>query len=172
MAAILRQAGLPDEQAVGEVLQASYPASLAGAYDADLLAHALPLMVRANPALLRTGTYYLAETADGQPVGCGGWTLARPHAPHEKSDTLDPALAHIRHFATHPGWVRQGIGRALFDRCAEEAKAAGAQSFECYSTLAAESFYQVLGFKTVEAITLALAPGVSFPSLRMVRALT
>lgn len=168
----VRQAGLEDEAAVGQVLGASYPALLASAYEAEILAIALPLMVRANPVLLRSGTYHLAETAGGLPVGCGGWTFARPHAPDEAGEPADPALAHIRHFATHPDWTRHGIGRALFERCAAEAKTAGAQRFECYATLAAEPFYRALGFKTVEAITVPLKHGVLLPSLRMARALS
>jgi ribosomal protein S18 acetylase RimI-like enzyme len=126
-----------DAGAVSELLSASYPALLAGGYDPDLLARALPLMTRANPALLRSGTYHLAVTEDGHVVGCGGWTVQRPGAPDEP---VDPALGHIRHFGTHPDWKRRGIARALMDRCVAEARATDVERFECYSTLVAERF--------------------------------
>lgn len=155
-----------DAAAVETVLTASYPVLLAPAYDADLLARALPLMTRANPALLAAGSYYLAEAADGTPVGCGGWTVARPGAP---DDPIVPDLAHIRHFATDPAWTGRGVGRALFDRCRADAEAAGARRFEAYSTLVAEAFYRRMGFETVERVEVAMAPEVRFPSVRMVR---
>lgn len=155
-----------DTTAVAAVLKGSYPVLLAPAYDPALLAKALPLMTRANPVLLASGTYYLAEAADGTPVGCGGWTFERPGAP---DDPIDPALAHIRHFATHPDWTGRGIGRALFERCLADAGAAGACRFEAWSTLVAEAFYRRMGFETIDRFEVAMGPEVRFPSVRMVR---
>lgn len=157
-----------DAAAVAAVLTASYPVLLAPSYDAALLAKALPLMTRANPALLASGTYYLAETADDTPIGCGGWTFARPGAP---DDPIVPDLAHIRHFATDPAWTGRGVGRALFERCRADAQAAGARRFEAYSTLAAEAFYRRMGFETVARFNVAMGPEVRFPSVGMVCAL-
>jgi len=48
---------------------------VAPGYPAELLARAVPLMARANPALLRCGTYYLAQGPEGDVLGCGGWTF-------------------------------------------------------------------------------------------------
>ena len=122
-------------------------------------------MVRANPALLRCGTYYLAQGPEEAAVGCGGWTFERPGAAGEPRDR---SLGHIRHFATHPNWLRHGVGRALFARCATEARAAGVRRFECYSSLVGEPFYGALGFVAVESITLDIGPGIAFPSVRMI----
>jgi GNAT superfamily N-acetyltransferase len=77
-------------------------------YDAFFLSAALPLMTRANPTLLQSGTYYLSETQDGTIIGCGGWTFERPGG-----GEVVPGLVHIRHFATHPDWIGRGIGTAL-----------------------------------------------------------
>jgi len=154
-----------DADAVGSVLRASYPSLMAPGYPADLLARAVPLMARAHPALLRCGTYYLAQGPEGAEVGCGGWTLERPGAAGEP---LDRSLGHLRHFATHPSWLRHGVGRALFARCAAEARAAGVRRFECYSSLVGEPFYGALGFVAVEPITLEIGPGIVFPSVRMI----
>ena len=166
---VVRVAGPDDAERVGAVLSASYPSLMAPGYAADVLARALPLMVRANPTLLRSGTYYLAEATDGAVAGCGGWTLERPGA---VSAPIDSKLGHIRHFATHPDWIRRGIGRSLFDRCVADARVIGVQCFECYSSLVAEPFYSVLGFATVEPMTLEMGPGITIPGVRMLYHLT
>ena len=75
---IVRVAGPDDAEAIGAVLWASYPKLMAPAYPADVLARALPFMVRPNPTLLRSRTYYLAAAPDGTVVGCGGWTSSAP----------------------------------------------------------------------------------------------
>lgn len=161
----VRVARPDDAEAVGAVLRASYPTLMASGYPADLLAHAIPFMTRPNAALLRSGTYYVAEVSGGFVAGCGGWTFERPGA---SDQPIDPRLAHIRHFATHPDWVRHGIGHALFRRCVADARAAGVQCFECCSSLVAEPFYAALGFVAVEPMAMDVG-GIAFPGIRMIR---
>jgi GNAT superfamily N-acetyltransferase len=161
------RAALPeDAEAVGTLLQASYTSLMAPRYESLLLARALPFLTKANPVLLSCGTWYVVEApgADGMLVGCGGWTRQRPGAPNEP---VDPALGHIRHFATHPSWTRRGVGRALFNRCVADARAAGVCAFECYSSMVAEAFYKELGFRTVEPIAITMGENLAFPSIRM-----
>ncbi len=160
----IRVATPADKDAVAAVLTASYPALMSPAYDEAVLAAALPLMTRPNPALLDCGTYYLAVTERDGVVGCGGWTRERP----ENSEVIGE-LAHIRHFGTHPAHIRRGIGRALFDRCAEVAAAAGMRRFECNAGLNAVSFYAALGFRTVRLVEIPMGPDVRLPSLVMER---
>lgn len=57
----VRAAKPGDAEAVRTLLRASYPKLMASSYDEEVLAPALELMTRANPSLLRSGTYYLAE---------------------------------------------------------------------------------------------------------------
>ncbi|MGI9475440.1 MAG: GNAT family N-acetyltransferase, partial [Hyphomicrobiaceae bacterium] len=132
----------------------------------DVLAVAVPLMTRANPALLGSGTFYVAETADHQIVGCGGWTMQRPGT----GEIVD-GLAHIRHFATHPDRTGNGIGRALYDTCAREAKHAAVSRFECFASLNAQEFYMALGFEPIGRINISIGPGVDFQALHMQRGL-
>src|SRR5215217_7069480 len=134
----VRVATPDDAEPIGTLLRASYPSLMPSGYSAAVLARALPLIVRASPALLRSGTYYLAEGPGRALAGCGGWTFERPGA---AGAPIDPTLGHIRHFATHPDWIRRGVGRALFDRCVADARVAGVQRFECYASLVAEPFY-------------------------------
>jgi predicted N-acetyltransferase YhbS len=160
---VVRVAHPDDAGRVGEVLRDSYPALMAGAYDPALLSRALPLMTRPHPRLLASGSYYLCE-AHGEVVGCGGWSFDRPD-----SDDREPGIAHIRHFATRSLWAGQGIGRVLYRRCEDDARAAGAAEFQCWSSLNGEGFYAALGFARVAAIDVPMAPGLVLPSIHMSR---
>ena len=122
------------------------------------------MMTRAMPELLSAGTYYLAETSAAQIVGCGGWTRERPGGGELKHE-----LAHIRHFGTHPKWVRCGIGRAIFDKCEEEARSVGVRYFECYSSLNAKSFYAALGFQEIRQMDMRMGQFLRVPSILMER---
>jgi GNAT superfamily N-acetyltransferase len=154
---------IPDDaDAISALLEASYTAAFAGHYENHVLAAALPLMTRANPRLLASGTYHVAETGDGVPIGCGGWTIDRPGTAE-----VVPGLAHVRHFGTHPDWARCGVGRALFGRCADEAKARGIGRLECYSSLVAENFYRALGFTVVERKDIELRAGITLAGVVM-----
>lgn len=153
-----------DADAVASVLRPSYSALWASAYPAELLTRALPLTTRANPVLLDSGRYYLVETEAGEPAGCGGWSPDPP----DRSES-DPRRAHIRHFATHPDFVRRGVGRMLYERCETDARAAGFAVFECYSSLNGEGFYAGLGFRRLGPIATPMPGGILFPAVRMQR---
>jgi N-acetylglutamate synthase-like GNAT family acetyltransferase len=163
----IRVAQPKDATRIDALLQACYPPLMAGSYKAGLLARVLPLMTRSNPALLCSGSYYLAEMVSGEVTGCGGWSFGQPG-----SGDLVQGLAHIRHFATHPDWTRRGIGRALFERSARDAKAAGISRLQAYSSLNAEAFYRAVGFKTLRPVEVELLPGLMLPAVLMECALS
>ncbi|MGE0767066.1 MAG: GNAT family N-acetyltransferase [Hyphomicrobiaceae bacterium] len=160
----VRPATLADEPAVTRVLSQSYPTLLAAHYDPRLLERALPMMTRANPRLLRSGTYYVACDANGNVLGCGGWTPERPG-----TGALEPSLGHLRHFAVDPAATRRGIGRELLSHAIHEADARGFPRLECFATLSAEAFYRSAGFATIRNVDVDMG-GVAFPSLLMRRA--
>ena len=160
----VRVARADDLKPVDELLKASYPALMASAYDPEVLAPALELMTRANPALLASGTYYVAESTSGLIVGCGGWTRERPG-----TTIVEPALGHIRHFGTHAEWARRGVGRAIYQLSEAAARAAGVKSFEAYSSLNGESFYRALGFQRVREMDMELSPQVRLRAVLMRR---
>lgn len=161
----IRAAHAQDAVAVENVLNSSYPRLMSGTYAADLLARALPKMTRPHPKLLGSGTYLLAEI-EKRAVGCGGWSLAAPG-----SAQTQPGVAHIRHFATATEWIGRGIGRAIYDRCETQARAAGVQLFECYSSLNGEAFYAALGFQRIGITEVPMGPDLSLPSVHMSRVL-
>ena len=153
-----------DAEAVSDLLEASYPVLMRDSYEPTALAGTLPDMTRANPVLLSSGRYYLAEAENGLAVGSGGWSAGRPG-----TGDVVPGLAHLRHFATLPDWTGHGVGRAIYGLCEAAARAEGVTRLECYSSLNAEGFYAALGFRVVERIELPFGPDRSLPSVLMTR---
>ncbi|MDQ0469749.1 GNAT family N-acetyltransferase [Labrys wisconsinensis] len=159
---LVRVARPDDEAAVDRLLAASFPRLSAKAYAPTELARALPVMTKANPRLLASGSYFVAEALDGLLVGAGGWTRERPG-----TGEIEDGLAHVRHFAVDADWGGRGIGRSLFGRCRDTARDSGIARFECYATLNAEPFYAALGFSSVRRLEIMLAAATPLPSVVM-----
>jgi N-acetylglutamate synthase-like GNAT family acetyltransferase len=159
---VIRPARPADTDAVSILLEASYSRLLVASYDSNILCLALPYMIKSNPALLASGTYYVAETKPGILIGCGGWTAAKPG-----SGEITEGEAHIRHFAIHPKWTRRGIGTSLLARCISDARSLGISKLHCFSTLNAEPFYKASGFDTVGSIDVPMGPTITFPAVLM-----
>lgn len=164
---ITRVATLEDKAAVEELLIASYPMLMASSYDPDILAPTLALITKANPSLLTSGNYYVVETQDRMVIGCGGWTRETPPG----TDEVATGIGHLRHFATHPQWIRRGVGRAIYAQCSAAACAEGISRFEVLSSLNGEEFYSALGFARVGEVFVAIGATISFPSVLMRREL-
>jgi len=157
-----RIATVEDAPGVTALLEASYPVLFAADYEHDMLAPALPRLTKANPRLLASGNFFVAESVNGAIVGCGGWSKERPG-----TNEIRDGEGHVRHFATHPDWLRCGIGRTIIDHCFEQARAAGLRRLECYSSRVAVQFYQAVGFSVVKPMTIELGPDVTLPGLLM-----
>ena len=152
-----------DLAGIDALLGRSYPALLKGAYDPSVLVTAIPLISRANPSLVASGTYFVVKEA-GRILGAGGWTFAVPGGGGGAS-----GVGHIRHVVTDHTHVREGIGRALMEHVLSDARAAGTRRMECYSTLMAVPFYASVGFEEVAPMSIALRPGIDFPAVHMRR---
>lgn len=160
---ITTRVATPDDAGIVEdILKRSYPPLMAKSYPAEMLAPAQELMCRANPNLLRSGRYYIATNTAGTALGCGGWSPNRPG-----SNEVEPGRAHIRHFAVAEDAIGQGVGKALYKRCALDASVLGFTTFEAFSSLNAEGFYLALGFRALEQAVISLGPGDELPSVRM-----
>lgn len=162
----LRLATPGDLAAVDALLARSYPRLLAADYPPSTLVLAIPRIARARPELLASGSYFLAEDAAGRIVGAGGWTASAPVG------ATPAGTGHVRHVATDPDALRQGVGRALMLLVFHEARAAGISRLECLSTRTAVPFYAALGFRTLGPVEVPLAPGILFPAVRMQADLT
>lgn len=160
----IRPAALADLDAVDRLLQESYPRLLKADYPPSVLVTALPRMTKAQPALLKSGTYYVAE-GEGRLLGAGGWTAGIPG----QGTRFEAGRANVRHVVTDPTALRQGVGRAILQEVFAQAKAAGMTWMHCMSTRTAERFYAAMGFVRVAEITVPLGPGIDFPAIEMRR---
>jgi N-acetylglutamate synthase-like GNAT family acetyltransferase len=163
---IVRLSAPSDAEPVSALLAASYSTLLASHYEKAVLERALPFMTKANPTLLASGAFYVAQSSHGELIGCGGWSLEHPG-----TAKIVRGEAHIRHFATHPGWARMGVARSIMNRCCTDAKARDVSELHCCSTFAAENFYKAMGFKTIAGANIRLDSQTSFPAVLMRRAL-
>ncbi|WP_102223432.1 GNAT family N-acetyltransferase [Acidimangrovimonas sediminis] len=155
MTPAIRTASRADLTAIDALLSRSYGRQLAMAYPPSLVVMAVPILSRAQPRLIGSGTYYVAEEA-GMIVGAGGWTRG-----------VFPGFAHVRHVVTDAGRGRSGIGRAVLEHGFATARAAGMTRLACMATLNAEGFYARLGFRSLGRISVPLGPGIDFPAVRM-----
>ena len=152
-----------DIGAVDALLARAYPRLLKADYPPSILVTAIPLISRAQPALVACGTYYVAER-EGRIVGAGGWTASGPGG-----GSREPSRANVRHVVTDDREVRQGIGRAILTRVIESAGTAGMTWIHCLSTRTAVPFYKVMGFDPLGETVVPLGPGVAFPAIAMRR---
>lgn len=157
----LRPSTSDDLEMVEALLARAYPVLLAPDYSAEELARTLPVISRAQPALLSSGTYFLAVEADGSLLGAGGWT----------PDASRPGVGHVRHVVTDDRAVRRGVGRTILSHALDTARAAGISRMACTATRTAVPFYAALGFEETGPVDLELVPGVHFPAVEMTRAL-
>jgi GNAT superfamily N-acetyltransferase len=155
----LRSATGRDFQAVDTLLARSYPRLLRNDYAPSVMVTAVPLIARANPALVRSGTYYVAETSDGEIIGAGGWSFA----------SSNRAVAEVRHLVVDWRRQRQGIGRRLMMGIFAEAQLQGVRRFEARATRTAVSFYEAMGFESLGQMIVPLRPGIDFPAVMMRR---
>ena len=165
----IRAARLSDVSAVDTLLARSYPRLLAADYPPSVMVTALPIIARARPELLASGRYFLAFGLDGRLLGTGGWSAAAP-GPSDQPEGPPGAAAvgHVRHVATDPDAVRQGIGRAVMGAVLTAARNAGIARMECLSTRTAVPFYMSLGFRVLGTVEVPLRMGIVFPAVRMI----
>ncbi len=163
---LIRTTSAADLPAIDALLSVSYPVLLKADYAPSTLVTCLPLITRARPELLRSGSYYMAEDETGQALAAGGWTHGAPQGGVGPRD-----VGHIRHVVTHPDATRKGLARSILQRSFGAAKAAGVRWMMCQSTRTAEPFYTAMGFQRRGEIDILLRPGIAFPAVEMIRAL-
>lgn len=172
----LREAGItvrvaaPDDRdQLSELLTVSFCDPLKSSYSEDKVSSLLPFLSTPRNTLLTSGKYYVAETQEHLLVAAGGWSFSDPIA--NSNNPPCGAVAHIRHFATHPNWAGRSIGRTIFLICQLEARQSGVQKLEVYSTLNAVPFYSKLGFEHVSKVDLRLGNDLFMPTCAMSKTL-
>ncbi|MGP3698762.1 GNAT family N-acetyltransferase [Rhodobacter sp. NSM] len=152
----LRLARPEDLAAVDALFAHSYGRLLRADYPPSVLVTAVPLLARAQPVLLASGRYWIAEP-EGRILAAGGWSLR------------GVGEGEIRHLVTHASHVRKGIATALLGRAIAQASAEGVLRFHCLATRTAIPFYERMGFRRLGEVSVRLGPGVTFPGERMLR---
>jgi len=155
----LRATTRADTAAVDALLAKSYPRLLKADYPPSVMVTAVPIISRARPELMTSGTFYGAWLED-QLVGVGGWT------PNPRR-----GQAEVRHVATDPDVLRRGVGRAILGRVIDETRGLGLRELRCMATRTAVPFYAAMGFEKVSDIDVTLTGGISFPAVQMWRSL-
>ena len=159
----VRNSTRADIAAIGALLARSYSILLKTDYAPSVLVTALPLISRAQPALITCGTYYVAER-EGLIIGAGGWTKTAPDSGRPNRNT-----GQIRHLITDHRVARQGVASTLIRHVIAQARNAGINQMICHSTRTAVPFYEAMGFEARDAIEVPLRPGISFPAVAMER---
>ncbi len=128
--------------------------------------------------LIRDGTYFVVDDAQGLPIACGGWS--RRHALFGSDQgragdqrLLDPQrdAARVRAFFVHPEWTRRGIARRILATCEAAIVGAGFRRIELVATLAGEPLYANMGYAVQRRDQLPLQSGLTLPVAHMSKAL-
>jgi GNAT superfamily N-acetyltransferase len=171
----LRLATAEDLPALRALIPDSVRALSLGFYTAEQIESAIVHVFGADTQLIADGTYFAAE-AEGEVVGCGGWSRRRTlyggdQMKDEEDPLLDPRIeaARIRAFFVHPAWARRGVGSAIMHACRAAAAEAGFTRLELMATLPGEPLYRAFGFLPVERVETTLPDGVCIPFVRMTR---
>jgi GNAT superfamily N-acetyltransferase len=142
-------------------------------YSDEELDYAIGTVLGVDTDLIADGTYLVAEI-DGARAGCGGWSRRATLFGADAFDgrdarRLDPATdaAKIRAFFVHPDFERRGVGRAIFDHCEAQARAAGFKALELMATLGGVPLYTALGFEGSAPIRHALGGGLEMEFVPM-----
>ena len=103
-APVVRIASTEDRESLEAMIDVCYSITYPGWYDGEILTEALPAMLRIDPKLLESDRYFKANL-DGNLASCGGWSADSPIGQQRVG------TGHIRHFATHPDFMRMGSAR-------------------------------------------------------------
>ena len=155
----IRPAEPRDSARLDALFSRSYAKLLRPDYPPSTLVMVLPLITKAQPRLIASGSFYVAETDDAEIVGAGGWT--RRGRPNHVGD--------IRHVVTDDRYLRRGIGRRLLDLSFQQAREMGVTLMDVMSTRTAVPFYQSMGFTVLGPIDVQLRKAISFPAIQMQR---
>ena len=172
----IRIATPADRETIQQLIAISARELSRGYYNEEQVCAALKSVYGVDSMLIEDGTYFVAE-ADDIIIGCGGWSKRKTlfggdQFSKRDAGLLDPRFepAKIRAFFIHPDFARQGIGRAILDRCELDAASHGFNSLELMSTLPGVEFYRACGYAATNPI-LYDAAGVPLKFVPMKKAL-
>lgn len=178
MSISIRLATPEDIPALKELISVSVRSLSVPYYSSLQIESALAHVFGVDSQLILDATYYVAE-AEGQVVGCGGWSKRNTlfGGDQAKPDQVDAVLepgkdaARLRAFYVHPQWARRGIGGHIVRACENAASEAGFCRLELVSTLPGEPLYSANGYKIIRPYEIPLPDGHTLPGYRMEKTL-
>ena len=169
----IRVAVLNDVPALKQLIPLSARVLSKGFYTPRQAESAIKYIFGVDTQLVEDKTYYVAE-AEGQIVGCGGWSKRKTmfggdQMKAEADPLLDPRedAGRIRAFFIHPNWARKGIGRRIIQACEEAAKADGFTRMELVATMPGEPLYAAMGDEITKRFDQPLPDKVAVPLAHM-----
>ncbi len=176
----IRKATIGDQAEIENLIAESVKGLSKDDYSARQIELSIKSVFGVDTDLIRDETYFVAESSNGEIVGCGGWSKrktlygASRYESSRDSNELDPQrdAAKIRAFFIHPAWARKGIGKAILQVCETEAKLFGFTSAEMMSTLPGVEFYVVCGYAGDESVAVPVGEGVEIECVRMSKKLS
>lgn len=172
----IRPATVADIPALNALIEASVRGLQGNDYTSAEIEAALGHALGLDSQLIADGTYFVAESAEGSVVGCGGWSYrttlcGSDQLPGREPASLSPAIdpAKIRAIYVHPAWARRGLGSLILAQCERRAQEAGFQRLEMGSTLTGVPLYSLCGYREQERISIALPNGESLAVVRMAK---
>lgn len=169
-----------DVAGIRELIGASVRDLQVADYSIAEIEGALTTVFTVDSQLIADGTYWIAEAADGELAGCGGWSFRKTlyggdhrledlHAGSESR--LDPAVdaAKIRAIFVHPKFARRGLGSLILQAAEGAAASAGFRRFEMGSTLTGVALYTLKGYKEVARFAVPVGGGEEIGIVRMVK---
>jgi N-acetylglutamate synthase-like GNAT family acetyltransferase len=169
----LRLAEMDDVPALQELIPLSARELSKGYYTSEQTESMIKYIIGVDTQLIIDQTYYVAE-ADGQIVGCGGWSKRKTlyggdQIKEQEDPLLDPKVdaGHIRAFFVHPQWTRKGIGRRIILACEAAARAEGFTRMDLGATLPGEPLYAAMGYLVTERFEIPTPDGISIPAAQM-----
>ncbi len=144
----LRRADADD---CGPLTQLALRSKASNGYDEAFMAACVEELT-VDAEALAAGEVWLAETEAGEPLGFFDLRV-------------DAKLADAEAFFIEPSAKRRGIGRLLWDRLEERARALGAERITIDSDPEARPFYEAMGAVVVGESPSASIPGRKLPRL-------
>jgi GNAT superfamily N-acetyltransferase len=173
--AVLRVATRADAPALDALMKASGAVLFRRFYDERQSESAVRYVAQIDPMLLDDGTYFVLE-ADGEPVGCGGWSrrdklYTGSGESEDDARPLDPATepARVRAMFVRADWTRRGLGRRILEECEAAAKREGFTRLSLIATLPGLSLYLAYGFEALEDVDVTMPDGVAIPCMAMAK---
>ena len=175
MSFVIRKAALADQAAIEKLIAESVRGLSKEDYDAQQIELSIKTVFGVDTELIADGTYFVAETENGEMAGCGGWSKrktlfgASRYEQSRDSELLDPErdAAKIRAFFIHPAFARRGIGTMILNVCEREAKAHGFKSAEMMATLPGVKLYAVRGYEGSEQVKVPIGENIDIICVKM-----